>query len=144
MVSNVHAFKSTLMDGKGERALKGLTVTADMGYGRERLLAKWPEVKASGMVVFPDHLLLCNPFVGESYLEAGVNDEMSNFQSADADQEVVPGVVNQPQQQAQVQAETIAVQDKVGNEPITATTATLENSNSNRRSKNNFATDQKT
>lgn len=55
MVTNVRGIMSNLMEGRGERALNGLTVTGDRGYGRETLLEKLSNCEASGLVVLLEH-----------------------------------------------------------------------------------------
>lgn len=46
-----------VLDGRGDHALNGLTITVDRGYGKESFTTSFFESGASSMVVLSDHLL---------------------------------------------------------------------------------------
>lgn len=79
---SVKKLMDMILDGRGEQALNSLTITADRGYGKESFTTQLAESGVSSMVVLPDHLLRCHPFVGMSYFNIERNDNVVEFMSS--------------------------------------------------------------
>jgi hypothetical protein len=57
--------------------LHGFTVTADRGYAKMSLIKQLVDYDIGFVLIMPEHLLECHPFVGKSYLRVGWDDEES-------------------------------------------------------------------
>jgi hypothetical protein len=57
--------------------LHGVTITADRGYAKMSLVKQLVDYDIGFVLIMPEHLLECHPFVGKSYLRVGWDDEES-------------------------------------------------------------------
>lgn len=53
-----------MVECQGQMSLNGLTVTEDRGYGSIGLLKSLIGRRIGGVIVIPEHLLRCHPFLG--------------------------------------------------------------------------------
>lgn len=54
------------MEGQSKLWLHGIVATADLGYGNLRLFRRYLKRGMAGVIVVPDHVLPCHPFVARS------------------------------------------------------------------------------
>lgn len=54
-----------VLEGRCEQALNGMTFPVDRGYAKEGFINTLSEAGASIIVILPEHLLRCHPFVGK-------------------------------------------------------------------------------
>ena len=73
---NVKHLIRNLLEGHGEHSVHGLVCTADRGYGSTALLRSLLSDNIGSIIIIPEHLLRCHPFVGKSFLLVGVNEEV--------------------------------------------------------------------
>ncbi|PXF43989.1 hypothetical protein BWQ96_06222 [Gracilariopsis chorda] len=66
--SNVRNLVDALLEGRAEQSIRGFVLTADRGYGKVALLRELLKHGIGSIMIMPDHLLQCHPFVGQSYL----------------------------------------------------------------------------
>lgn len=72
---NVDKLLNDILDGRGKQSLLGFVITADRGYGKLSLLKKLLKNGIGSILVMPEHLLRCHPFVGASFFDVSRNDQ---------------------------------------------------------------------
>lgn len=83
------AFSSTrLLEVTGEQSLHGLVITADRGYGSMQLIRSLLRHGIGSIMIMPEHLLRCHPFVGKSYFSVTRNDEDEGIETDEEDNDV--------------------------------------------------------
>lgn len=87
---NVDKVLQTLLGGRGEQSVLGFVVTADRGYGNLSLLKNLLKQGIGAVMVMPEHLLKCHPFVAESFFnvtrnEGSDEDSSGSSESSDSD-----------------------------------------------------------
>ena len=65
--SNVKRLVESLLEGRGEQSVHGLVVTGDRGYGKISLIRELMKHGIGSIMVMPEHLTQCHPFVGRSF-----------------------------------------------------------------------------
>ena len=72
---NVSMLVQAILEGRGGQTLHGFIVTADGGYGKISLMRELLYLRIGSIMVMPEHLLQCHPFIGSSFLNVTRNDE---------------------------------------------------------------------
>lgn len=72
--SNVSSLLDALLEGRGEQSVHGLVVTAERGYGKLELIEELVRHCVWAILVMPDHVLRCHPFVARSFLNVMRNE----------------------------------------------------------------------
>ena len=85
--SNVRSLIEYLMEGRGEQSMHGFVITADRGYGRVSLMRELMGRGIGSIMVMPEHLMMCHPFVGRSYFSCTREDEEEGEEDATQGQE---------------------------------------------------------
>ena len=85
---NVNKLLDSLLSGLGQVSVSGLVLTADRGYAKMKLMKRLMGLGIGSMFIFPEHLLRCHPFVGQSFLNVGRldDDESDDDRGADTDE----------------------------------------------------------
>lgn len=65
---NVKKLVEILLHGRGESSLHGLILTADRCYGSTSMAQIFSKLGIGSMVIMPQYLLRCHPFVGRSFV----------------------------------------------------------------------------
>ena len=73
--SCVASMIDALLEGRGERHLSGFTVTVDRGYGKLSTLTSLFIRGINYILIMPDHILKCHPFVRSSFPDVTRNEE---------------------------------------------------------------------
>ena len=73
--TNVRNLIADLLDSRGEQSMHGCIFTADRGYGKMSLLRELKMNGIGSLLVMPEHLLYCHPFVGLSFMRLNRYDE---------------------------------------------------------------------
>lgn len=99
--TNVIKLLDILVESRGEQSLHGLVLTADRGYGSMSLMRILMGRGIGSMLIMPQHLLRCHPFVGQSFfnvtrldddeaeidgdgMEIGTDEAAAEFNTGDA------------------------------------------------------------
>lgn len=87
---NVEKLLDAVTEGRGEESLHGMVVTADRGYGGMQLIRLLLRYGIGSILVMPEHLLRCHPFVGKSYFTVTRDDQnqdepLDEAQNSDSD-----------------------------------------------------------
>lgn len=80
---NARRLISTFIDVRGDNSLHGLVLTADRGYGNLSLIRSLLLHGISSILVMPQHLIRCHPFVGRSFLRVTRQDENEGVSDPD-------------------------------------------------------------
>ena len=63
-----------IFEEQGQMNVNGVLVAADRGFGKIAAIQKLAHMGIHILFVFPEHLLKCHPFVGESFLIPGARE----------------------------------------------------------------------
>jgi hypothetical protein len=61
----------SVFEGHGQLNMNGVIMAADRGFGKMSSIQKLASIGINVIFIFPEHLLRCHPFVGESFLTPG-------------------------------------------------------------------------
>jgi YqaJ-like viral recombinase domain len=75
---NVNQLLSSILESRGEQSFHGFTITADRGYAKMSLVKQLLKYDLGVVLIMPEHLVACHPFVGKSYLRVGRDDSESD------------------------------------------------------------------
>ena len=67
--TNVYRLFSLVLNGRGEKSLRGMELGGDQGYGSYFLSKLLAFYRISSTFIIPQHLNKCHPFVAESILK---------------------------------------------------------------------------
>jgi hypothetical protein len=69
--NNVRNLLNCVLESRGEQSFHGFTITADRGYAKMSLVKELLKFDLGIVLVMPEHLIACHPFVGKSFLRTG-------------------------------------------------------------------------
>ena len=95
-LTNVRSLIADLLESRGEQSMHGCIFTADRGYGKMSLLREFQRNGIGSMLVLPEHLLRCHPFVGKSFLLPSRYDEEESEETDNDAREEEEGCNNTP------------------------------------------------
>jgi hypothetical protein len=82
---NVNQVLNCILESRGEQSFHGYTITADRGYENMALVKQLLNHDIGAILVMPDNLIACHPFVGKSYFKLGRDED--DEESADNGEE---------------------------------------------------------
>jgi hypothetical protein len=69
---------SCVLESRGEQNVHGFIITADHGYAKTILVKEMQKLDLGAVLVIPEHVLACHPYVAKSFLHIGrLGDEES-------------------------------------------------------------------
>ena len=87
-MTTVYKLIQAFMNGRGEKSMRGMRITADRGYRSVFLGTVFAYFGVSSSFVIPQHLKRCHPFVGLSFLKMSGREREDFAKDSDEDSEI--------------------------------------------------------